>query len=121
MDLKEWFSGEGDMSKRVVRLLVTALVVIQAIFLLYTIIPVFYVRSEKWIWYVNSKGSQIWLCSAAVLTVIWLLDAITKGHTITSILEIRPDSIWQEKLVAALFLLGVGFVVAVAISSPLGF
>jgi len=110
----------ASVSKKLTSLAIRVLLVLQTFLLLYSVIPVFYTSDSRWVFYVNSKGGQIWLCMSAVLAVVWLLDAATPGHTIMSILELHDDATWQEKAVAAFFLVGIGYICAIAIGSMVG-
>jgi hypothetical protein len=65
--------------------------------------------------FINAKFMQILMMTTSVMFPIFVLDWITRGQTILTILNIDENSESDEKFIAATFLLGVAFVLAYAL------
>lgn len=71
----------------------------------------------EWNTYFNAKGPQAWVNLALVAIVVLVIEWISKGPTINTITDISKDSSWQEKAVACVFMVGMAYVVAIAITA----
>lgn len=64
---------------------------------------------EAWQTFFGAKLAQLFIAVVAIGTILFF-DWVYPRHTVKELLDINPLSTWQEKLVAAVFLLGVGFI-----------
>lgn len=70
---------------------------------------------KEWSMFFNAKIPLLIGQVVTVLAVVVGLDLAYKGWTIQSIMAVDKYSPWQDKAVAAAFLVGMGFIISLAV------
>lgn len=108
-------TGESTLFKRVLEILSIILGIGFLLFSWWMITKYVTVDPKQWSMFYNSKLPVMLTNPIAVLMVVVGLDLAYPGHAIRSILDVKKESLWQEKGVAAFFLASMGYIIYLAV------
>jgi len=107
--------GKSSVFKRLLQFSTIAGAVGLLVLSWWLIAAVVTIDPKEWSMFFNAKLPLLIAQVTTVLTVIICFDLACKGWTIESILNIKETSCWQDKAVAAGFLVGMGMVISLAV------
>lgn len=81
--------------------------VVQTVGLAWLIMSHVDLSNPKWGFYVNAWCPLAWTRITAMLLVMWFLDWMSRGYTISTIMDVHAGSTPHDRRTAALFLLGI--------------